>query len=143
MGNIERNIPEQEAEDNITVLLVEDDEAVAEMYRTRLELDGYTVIQAGDGVEALHKATDLRPDLIFLDLRLPVLDGFGVLEILRAQPQTAMIPVVIVSNYGEPELVEKGLKLGALDYLVKSKTTPGQLSSGVLSWANVEDAKPS
>jgi CheY-like chemotaxis protein len=76
----------------------------------------------------------MKPDIIFLDIRLPKMDGFAVLEGLRGSETTRHIPVVILSNYGERELVERGLKLGALEYLIKSQTTPANLSRGVEGW---------
>jgi two-component system, OmpR family, phosphate regulon response regulator PhoB len=118
-------------EDDVKVLLIEDDEFAAEMYRLRLAADGYTVVVGQDGEEGLRMATDERPDFIYLDLRLPGLDGFEVLERLRSDPGTRHIPVIILSNYGEPELRERGLKLGALEFLVKAETTPAQLSTRV------------
>jgi CheY-like chemotaxis protein len=118
-------------EDDVKVLLIEDDEFAAEMYRLRLVADGYTVVVGQDGEEGLRMATDESPDFIYLDLRLPGLDGFEVLERLRSDPTTRHIPVIILSNYGEPELRERGLKLGALEFLVKADTTPAQLSTRV------------
>jgi CheY-like chemotaxis protein len=120
--------------DEVRVLLVEDDAALAQMYRVKLERDGYTVQIAGDGEEALTRLVNQLPDLIFLDVRLPRMDGLTFLERLRADPRTKNVPVVIVSNYSEEELVSRGLQLGALEYLVKSQTTPGQLSQGVPDW---------
>jgi len=120
--------------DEVRVLLVEDDAALAQMYRVKLERDGYTVQVAGDGEEALTRLVNQLPDLIFLDVRLPRMDGLTFLERLRADPRTKNVPVVIVSNYSEEELVSRGLQLGALEYLVKSQTTPGQLSQGVPDW---------
>jgi DNA-binding response OmpR family regulator len=118
-------------EDDVKVLLIEDDEFAAEMYRLRLVADGYTVVVGQDGEEGLRMATDESPDFIYLDLRLPGLDGFEVLERLRSDQTTRHIPVIILSNYGEPELRERGLKLGALEFLVKADTTPAQLSTRV------------
>jgi DNA-binding response OmpR family regulator len=118
-------------DDDVKVLLIEDDESAAEMYRLRLAADGYTVVVARDGEEGLRMAVDEAPDFIYLDLRLPGLDGFEVLEHLRGEPVTTHIPVIILSNYGEPELRERGLKLGALEFLVKADTTPAQLSTKV------------
>jgi DNA-binding response OmpR family regulator len=115
-------------DDAVTVLLIEDDEAAAEMYRLRLAADGYTVLIASDGEHGLRRAVEDRPDLIYLDVRLPKMDGFEVLERLRANVATASIPVVIVTNYGEPELQQRGLSLGALEFLVKADTTPARLS---------------
>jgi DNA-binding response OmpR family regulator len=125
-----------EAEEEVRVLFVEDDAAVAEMYRLKLELDGYTVTIAPDGEEGLKMAKDSPPDILFLDIRLPKMDGFSVLESLRADDTLKHIPVIILSNYGEAELVERGLKLGALDYLIKAETTPSVLSRGVGKWIN-------
>jgi CheY-like chemotaxis protein len=120
--------------EEVRVLLVEDDAALAQMYRVKLERDGYTVQVAGDGAEALGLLAGDMPDLIFLDVRLPRMDGLTFLERLRGEPRTKNLPVVIVSNYSEEELIERGLQLGALEYLIKSQTTPGQLSQGVPDW---------
>ena len=124
--------------DEIKVLFVEDDPTVAQMYRLKLELDGYRVIMAKDGEEGLRLANEVDPDIVFLDIRLPKVDGFAVLEGLRACEKTRSVPVVILSNYGEQELVEKGLRLGALEYLIKSQTTPANLSRGVEGWLREE-----
>jgi DNA-binding response OmpR family regulator len=126
---------ESEVDEEITVLLIEDDEATAEMYRLRLSNDGYTVLHASDGESGVAQAISEQPDLIYLDVRLPKLDGFQVLQRLRAHPHTQAIPVVILTNYGEPELRERGLELGALEFLVKADTTPGFLSETVEQWA--------
>jgi DNA-binding response OmpR family regulator len=122
------------AEEEVSVLFIEDDVAVAEMYRLKLELDGYTVTIAPDGEEGLKLAREDPPDIVFLDIRLPHMDGFSVLQALRAEKTLSQIPVIILSNYGEAELVERGLKLGALDYLIKAETTPSSLSRGVGKW---------
>jgi CheY-like chemotaxis protein len=121
-------------DDDIRVLFVEDDPTVAQMYRLKLELDGYRVEVAADGEKALDRARSEPPDIIFLDIRLPKLDGLSVLEQLRKDDRTRHVPVVILSNYSERELVEKGLKLGALEYLIKSQTPPAKLAGGVESW---------
>ena len=121
--------------EEVQVLLVEDDSALAQMYRIKLERDGYTVRVAGDGEEAQRLVEEQLPDLIFLDIRLPKMDGLVFLEELRKAERTRNIPVVIVSNYSEQELVSRGLQLGALEYLIKSQTTPGQLSEGVPEWS--------
>ncbi len=121
-------------EDDVQVLFVEDDPSVAQMYKLKLELDGYHVHVAPDGEVALQMAKDKVPDIIFLDIRLPKLDGLAVLEALRADAKTRHVPVVILSNYSERELVDRGLKLGALEYLIKSQTTPAKLAGGVETW---------
>ncbi len=121
-------------DDEVRVLFVEDDPAVAQMYRLKLELDGYSVEIAGDGVQAVQMAMDNPPDIIFLDIRLPKMDGLGVLEALRHDERTRKVPVVILSNYSERELVERGLRLGALEYLIKSQTSPARVAGGVVNW---------
>jgi DNA-binding response OmpR family regulator len=121
-------------DDQVNVLLVEDDPAVLEMYRLKLELDGYHVNTANDGEQGLKKATDMAPDIIFLDIRLPKIDGLEVLRRLRAQERTRDIPVIILSNYDEEDLVSRGLRLGAHEYLIKARTTPTSLSEGIEDW---------
>ena len=116
------------------VLFVEDDPSVAQMYRLKLELDGYDVEVASDGEKALEAARTNPPDIVFLDIRLPKLDGFGVLEALRKDPRTERLPVVILSNHSEKQLVDRGLLLGARDYLIKTETTPARLSGGLETW---------
>ena len=128
----------EHSSDEIRVLFVEDDPTVAQMYRLKLELDGYQVIMAKDGEEGLRLAREVDPDIVFLDIRLPKVDGFAVLEGLRATDRTRNVPVVILSNYGEQELVDRGLRLGALEYLIKSQTTPANLSRGVENWLREE-----
>jgi DNA-binding response OmpR family regulator len=124
----------QAEEDVVDVLLVEDDPSVLEMYRLKLELDGYRVNTALDGEEGLKKAGELGPDIIFLDIRLPKMDGLEVLRKLRAEEKTRDIPVIILSNYDEEDLVARGLRLGAHEYLIKARTTPSSLSEGIEDW---------
>lgn len=119
---------------DVRVLFIEDDPDIARMYKLKLEIDGYCVSVAADGEAGLRQARVEHPDLIFLDVRLPRLDGFQVLEELRSESATKNIPVVILSNHGESEQVERGLQLGALEYLIKAETPPSQLASDVRKW---------
>jgi DNA-binding response OmpR family regulator len=130
------------ASDHVRVLLIEDDRAVSEMYRFKLEQDGYEVTVASDGETGLELARRSPPDLLFLDIRLPNMDGFAVLEALRADPVTEGLPVVILSNFGERELIDRGYKLGILEYLIKSQATPAEVAGGVRSWIESVPAKP-
>ena len=120
--------------EDIRVLFVEDDPDVGEMYKLKLELDGYEVELATDGEMALEVARRSLPDIIFLDIRLPKMDGIQVLEALRADAHTQAVPVVILSNSSEKELIEQGAKLGALDHLIKSKTSPDKLAGRLDGW---------
>jgi CheY-like chemotaxis protein len=126
----------------IDVLLIEDDPAVLEMYRMKLSLDGYRVHVAVDGEDGLARAKELLPDIIFLDVRLPKKDGFEVLQALRQDPNSAAIPVIILSNYGDRELVDRGIKLGAHEFLIKAHTTPSSLSEGIGEWLNEWGPEP-
>src|SRR5207244_10902868 len=121
-------------EDLVDVLLVEDDPSVLEMYRLKLELDGYRVNTALDGEEGLKKAGDLTPDIIFLDIRLPKMDGLEVLRKLRAQEKTRDIPVIILSNYDAEDLVARGLRRGARECRSKERTTPTRRAAGNAEW---------
>ena len=121
-------------DEDVNVLFIEDDPAVAEMYKLKLELDGYRVNTAVDGEDGLTKASSLTPDIIFLDIRLPKIDGLEVLRRLRAEDKTRDIPVIILSNYDEADMVSRGLHLGAHEYLIKARTTPSSLSEGIEEW---------
>ena len=121
-------------DERIRVLLVEDDQEFAEMYRLKLEADGYEVSLARDGEQGLRMAADSPPDLLFLDIRMPRMGGLEMLEHLRLDPATEALPVVILSNYGEDELRKRGLDLGALEWLIKANVTPSDVSSRVHLW---------
>ena len=102
-----------------TILTVDDEPDVLELIRFHLDKAGHRVIQAATGREALEIIRRNRPDLLLLDLMLPDIDGFGVCEILRRSPDTAALPIIIVSAWGTPDSRTLGLELGALDYLTK------------------------
>ncbi|MFA5264800.1 MAG: response regulator [Opitutaceae bacterium] len=102
-----------------TILTVDDEGDVLGLIRFHLAKEGYNVLMAGTGQEALDLIRAKRPDLVLLDLMLPDIDGFGVCEILRSHPATAAIPIVIVSAWGTRDSLNLGLELGALDYLTK------------------------
>jgi CheY-like chemotaxis protein len=114
-----------------TILVVEDDPVLGVMYKTKLEAEGYEIVSAVNGVEGLASAKQCKPDLILLDIILPQLDGFSVLEELKDDAKTKKIPVVLLTNLGTDEDREKGQKLGAVDYLVKANYTPEQISSEI------------
>lgn len=120
--------------ENLKVLLIEDEHEVAELYRLKLTLDGYSVEVAEDGKEGLEKALKLNPELIFLDIKMPGMDGFEVLKHLRSNEVTKKTPIVILSNFDEQEMIEKGLTLGANEYLIKSQFNPAELSKKAKSW---------
>ncbi len=121
-----------------TILIVEDNPGFRFCYRTVLEAEGYTVLEAEDGAEGWEMAQTKTPDLILLDLMLPKLHGFEVLERIRANPLTSSIPVVILTVNEDPKDRQKGLKLGANDYFVKGSDSPKhivKMAVGVLARA--------
>ncbi len=119
---------------NKKVLIVEDEESLAQMYQTKFEHEGYEVVVATDGSEGVIKANDEKPDIILLDIILPKKDGFMVLKELKAGKTTADIKVIMLTNLGQDEDVVKGKKLGAIDYLVKANLTPAQLVDKVAEY---------
>ena len=109
------------------ILLVEDDKFLRELIARKLIQEEYEVSEVVDGEEALKFLAKERPDLVLLDLILPGIDGFEVLSRLKEDVNLASIPVIILSNLGQKEDVERGLKLGAVDYLVKAHFTPNEI----------------
>ncbi len=102
-----------------TILTVDDEKDVLELIRFHLSRAGHKVLQASSGREALDIIHRKRPELVLLDLMLPDIDGFGVCEILRRSPDTAALPVIILSAWNTKDSRNLGLELGALDYLTK------------------------
>jgi DNA-binding response OmpR family regulator len=109
------------------ILIVEDDRFLRELMSKKLSQENFVVVEAVDGTEGLQKAKEEKPDLILLDLILPGMDGFEVLTRLKQEPNLSSIPVLILSNLGQKEEVERGLKLGAVDYLIKAHFTPSEI----------------
>ncbi len=106
------------------ILLVEDDIPLRDMYQTRLSVDGYDVIVAENGEEALAKTVEEKPLLILLDIMMPKISGFDVLEILKATPEMRHIPVVILTALIQEEDIKRALNSGAADYIIKSESMP-------------------
>ena len=109
------------------ILIIEDDRFLRELISKKLAKEGFEVSEAIDGEEGIKKIKSEKPGLILLDLILPGIDGFEVLSKMKDDPTVSSIPVIILSNLGQKEDVEKGLKLGAVDYLIKAHFTPGEI----------------
>ncbi|OGY32703.1 MAG: hypothetical protein A3A57_02480 [Candidatus Woykebacteria bacterium RIFCSPLOWO2_01_FULL_41_12] len=124
----------ENVEDKIKVLLIEDEKEVAELYRLKLSLDGYEVLTAENGEEGLEKAFSEKPELIFLDIKMPKMDGFEALKKLRSSEKTKNVPILVLSNFDEQDLIEKGMTLGANEYLIKSQFTPEGISKKIKDW---------
>lgn len=110
-----------------TILIIEDDKFLRELIVQKLLKEGYETFEAIDGEDGIKKVREEKPDLVLLDLILPGIDGFEVLSKMKEEPQISSIPVIILSNLGQREDVEKGLGLGAVDYLIKAHFTPGDI----------------
>ncbi|MEK7594805.1 MAG: response regulator [Patescibacteria group bacterium] len=103
------------------ILLVEDDDALANVYVTRLQAEGFDIRRMNNGEEALAAAINYKPDLILLDVMMPKVSGFDALDILRNTPETANIKVIMLTALSQDSDQERAKTLGADDYLVKSQ----------------------
>lgn len=109
------------------ILLVEDDLTLAQVYKSRLELEGFEVHHSPNGEEALREAVAFKPDLILLDVMMPKINGFDVLDIIRNTPQTANIHVIMLTALSQAKDRERAASLGADEYLVKSQVVIGDV----------------
>lgn len=109
------------------ILLVEDEPLLGNLLSQRLTKEGFEVVLAHDGEEALARLRETRPDLVLLDIILPKISGFELLETLQADPQFEKAPVIIISNLGQESDVARGQSLGAVQYFVKAKVSIEEL----------------
>ncbi len=109
------------------ILLVEDDEALANVYKSRLDIEGFETSWVGNGEDALSTAISFKPDLILLDAMMPKISGFDVLDILRNTPETNNIHVIMLTALSQPKDKERAEALGVDDYLVKSQVVIGDV----------------
>jgi len=111
----------------IKVVIIEDDSYILDMYKIKFESSNFEVISAGDGMEGLKILEKKKPDIILLDIIMPKMDGFSVLKTIKNNPAIAKIPVVLLTNLGQREDIEKGFKLGATSYIIKAHFTPSEI----------------
>ena len=111
----------------IHVLLVEDDTFLANIYKTKFDMEGFKVSVSENGEEGLADAKKKKPDIILLDILLPKMDGFTVLEKLKEASGVKDIPVILLTNLGQKDDVSKGLEMGAVDYLIKAHFKPSEV----------------
>jgi len=109
------------------VLIIEDDDFIAQMYEKRFKQKGYQAKVAENGQIGLDLIEQDNPDIIILDIVLPQLDGFEILKRIKSNPLSKDIPVLLLSNLGEKENIERGLNLGANDYAIKANFTPSEI----------------
>jgi len=115
--------------DKPTILLVEDDPFLSSILQLKLDKENFKTIRAADGEEALNLLIEqgIKPDVILLDLILPKKNGFEVLETIRQDPTLEKLPVIIISNLGQPSDIDRGKSLGVIDYFVKAKLSVDEL----------------
>ena len=109
---------------NYSVLIVEDDKFLRDLLVLKLKKEGFKVFEAVDGEDGLAKTRGEKPNIIILDLIIPVLDGFAFLEALKKDQSIEMIPVIVLSNLGQREDIDRAKSLGARDYMIKAQLTP-------------------
>jgi len=116
-----------EENDKKKILIVEDDSFVMDIYETKLSQAGYDISGASNGLEALKKIEKDKFDLVLLDIIMPYMDGLEVLKKVKSDTKNKDLKVVLLTNLSQKEEVDKGLSLGASDYLIKSHFTPSEV----------------
>jgi two-component system alkaline phosphatase synthesis response regulator PhoP len=109
------------------VLLVEDEEIMINLLEKKLKREGYEVSIAKDGERGFEKIKEEKPDLVLLDIILPKMNGFEVMERMKADEELSKIPVIVISNSGQPVELDRAKKLGAKDWLIKTEFDPGEV----------------
>ena len=127
-------------DDSIRVLFAEDDPAVAEMYKLKLELDGYQVTIVSGGQQLISASALLRPDLVYLDIRRREDDGINMLRALRAGEATRDVPVIILSDHRAGEMASRGFTADVMDYVVRADAALGSVTRNLEDWARPEPA---
>lgn len=115
------------------VLIVDDDAFLLDMYSIKFKESGFSVEIAQNGDEALTKAKEINPDVVLLDIIMPRLDGFEVLRALKKDKIAESALLIILTNLGQKEDIEKGMALGAADYIIKAHFTPSEVVAKVKS----------
>ncbi|MEA3449450.1 MAG: response regulator [Patescibacteria group bacterium] len=114
-----------------TILIIEDDEYLAELYRFKFSQGPYTILEARNGRDGADIAKKEKPDLILLDIVMPVLDGYETLKLLREDKETKNLKIYILSNLGQADEIQHAINDGADGYFIKANMTPNQLLNEV------------
>jgi DNA-binding response OmpR family regulator len=109
------------------VLIVEDDVFLSNIYNKKFSNEGFEVFTASDGKKAVIIIKQKKPDIILLDIMIPQMDGFEVLEEIKQDPEVKDIPVILLTNINEQDGIKKGYDLGAKDYIIKTFFTPSEV----------------
>jgi len=114
------------------ILLVEDEEIMIDLLQRKLTREGYEISVARDGIEGLEKMRKIKPDLVLLDIIMPNMGGFEVMEEMAKEKELKEIPVIIISNSGQPVELDRAKKLGAKDWLIKTEFHPQKVIDKVV-----------
>ena len=112
----------------VTVLVVDDDPVIVRLLEVNFEMEGYTVLTAADGQEAIDQVRRGRPDVVVCDIMMPKLNGLEVVERLRADEATADLPVILLSAKAQTSEIQRGIDAGAVDYVTKPFSSPELLT---------------
>ena len=113
------------------ILIIDDDPFIADMYVIKFKAEGFEVESAQDGIDGMERAAKLKPDVILLDVVMPNMDGFDVLQKLRQDPSLGHPIIIFLTNFGQREDVKRGMQLGADGYIIKAHFTPSEVSAKV------------
>ena len=127
-------------DDTIRVLFVQDDPAVAEMYKLKLELDGYQVTIVSGREQLIDASASVRPDLVYLDIRRREKDGIEMLRALRSNGPTKDVPVIILSDHRPEEMTGRGFTSNVMNYVVRANVALTSLTENVEDWVRPESA---
>ena len=122
------------------LLIVEDDKIIINMYRVKFTNAGHEVKLAENGEEGLALMKSFHPDIVLMDLMMPIMDGFTAVTKAKADPAIKDIPIVVLTNLSQAEDVEEIIKIGAVDYIVKSHLTPAQILEKVTKLLSTKKA---
>ena len=114
------------------ILLIEDEEIMISLLQRKLTMEGYEISVTRDGEEGLKAMREVRPDLILLDIIMPKMGGFEVMTEMQKDKTLAKIPVMVISNSGQPVEIDRSQKLGAKDWLIKTEFDPQEVVEKVV-----------
>lgn len=111
----------------VKVLIIEDDSYISDMYKIKFESENFETIVAEDGINGIKEIEKQKPDIVLLDIVMPKVDGFSVLKMIKKNEDSKDIPVVLLTNLGQKDNVERGFELGATSYIIKAHFTPSEV----------------
>ena len=120
------------ADSKIKILIIEDEEVLSDVLDSKLKKEGYETNLAADGEDGFNKIKKWKPDMILLDIIMPKMGGFEVMEKINKDPELKKIPVIVISNSGQPVEIDKAQRLGAKDWLIKTEFDPQEVLNKVV-----------